>query len=118
MATGGFSRQQPKPAATPHHAAPRGDGHSSRHAVATPASRPEISTAEIFMPEPKAGSNLDERIRQVVRENPEAGTLKIKQMLNSSRYGGFKISWWDVRKRLKDLGLDSKSKRLEYFRSA
>lgn len=121
-APSGFSRPQPQATAAPQHAAaPRNGGPRSRHAVATPAGRSEMPTAEIFtpMPEPKvAGNNLDERIRQVVRENPEAGTLKIKQMLNSSRYGNFKISWWDVRRRLKELSLDSKSKRLEYFRSA
>lgn len=117
----GFNRSQPQTATAHQHTASKNDGPRSRHAVATTTSRPEISTAEIFnpMPEPKAtGNNLDERIRQVVRENPEAGTLKIKQMLNSARYGNFKISWWDVRRRLKELSLDSKSKRLEYFRSA
>ncbi len=116
----GFNRSPVQPAAMPQHTTAKSDGPRSRHPAAAPMNRPEISTAEIFapMPEPKAGANLEERIRQVVRENPEAGTLKIKQMLNSSRYGGFKISWWDVRKRLKDLGLDSKSKRLDYFRSA
>ncbi|MCG3118770.1 MAG: hypothetical protein ALAOOOJD_01035 [bacterium] len=110
---GGFSKPQP---ATPHRQAAKGDGH----AMASPAGRSaDIATTEIFtpMPEPKAAPTLDEKIRQVVRDNPEAGTLKIKQMLNSSRYGSFKISWWDVRRRLKDLGLDSKSKRLDYFRS-
>jgi anti-sigma B factor antagonist len=99
-------------------AAGKGDGH--RQPVFTPGGRSEAVTAETMpLPEMKsAPPNLDEKIRQVVRENPEAGTLKIKQMLNTARYGGFKLSWWDVRRRLKDLNLDSKSKRLEYFRSA
>lgn len=113
MAGGGFSKPQP---AAPHRQTAKGDGH----AMAGPAGRTaDVATTEIFtpMPEPKSASTLDDKIRQVVRENPEAGTLKIKQILNSSRYGGLKISWWDVRRRLKDLGLDSKSKRLDYFRS-
>jgi anti-anti-sigma regulatory factor len=99
-------------------AAGKGDGH--RQPVFTPGGRSEAAIAETMpLPEMKsAPPNLDEKIRQVVRENPEAGTLKIKQMLNTARYGGFKLSWWDVRRRLKDLNLDSKSKRLEYFRSA
>ncbi len=98
-------------------AAGKNDGHQ---AAFSPAGRSEVATAEAMpVPETKsAPPNLDDKIRQVVRENPEAGTLKIKQMLNTSRYGGFKVSWWDVRRRLKDLGLDSKAKRLEYFRSA
>jgi len=110
---GAFNKPQP---ATTHHAASKSDGHG----VANSPGRSEATTAEIFTPmsEPKAAPTLDDKIRQVVRENPEAGTLKIKQMLNSPRYGAFKISWWDVRRRLKDLGLDSKSRRLDYFRSA
>jgi anti-sigma B factor antagonist len=109
--SGAFSKPQP---AAPHRAASRSDGHN----VATPPGRSEITTADVFTPMPQTrAATLDEKIRQVVRENPEAGTLKIKQMLNTSRYGAFKISWWDVRRRLKDLGLDSKAKRLDYFRS-
>jgi len=113
VAGGAFSRSQPAPAH--QHTTMRSDG---RAAIKT-AGRSDIATAEVFTPasEPKGAPNLDDKIRQVVRENPEAGTLKIKQMLNTSRYGGFKISWWDVRRRLKDLGLDSKSRRLDYFRS-
>jgi anti-sigma B factor antagonist len=61
--------------------------------------------------------NLDDKIRQIIRENPDAGTLKIKQMLNTPRYGNVRVGWWDVRRRLKELGLESKSKRLDYFRS-
>jgi anti-sigma B factor antagonist len=98
-------------------AAGKGDVHK---AVFSPGGRSEVATAEAMpvAPTRPAPHNLDDKIRQVVRENPEAGTLKIKQMLNTVRYGGFKVSWWDVRRRLKDLGLDSKAKRLEYFRSA
>jgi anti-sigma B factor antagonist len=111
-AAAAFSRPQP---ATAQHGATKSDGH----AAVRSSGRSEAATAEIYTPpEPKTAPTLDDKIRQVVRENPEAGTLKIKQMLNSPRYGSFKISWWDVRRRLKDLGLDSESKRLDYFRSA
>jgi anti-sigma B factor antagonist len=112
-----FSRPQPaaSTATAPHRVATKNDGQPGVRS----SGRPEAGTADIYTPpEPKSAPTLDDKIRQVVRENPDAGTLKIKQMLNSSRYGGFKISWWDVRRRLKDLGLDSKSKRLDYFRSA
>lgn len=104
-------------AAAGNASAGKSDGHQ---AMFSAGGRSEVATAETMpIPEMKAAPpNLDDKIRQVVRENPEAGTLKIKQMLNTVRYGGFKVSWWDVRRRLKDLGLDSKSKRLEYFRSA
>jgi anti-sigma B factor antagonist len=75
-----------------------------------------VASADVLM-ETKAASGLDDKIRQIIRENPEAGTLKIKQMLSTPRYGGYKIGWWDVRRRLKELGLDSKAKRIDYFRS-
>ncbi len=100
-------------------AAGKSDGHRERPGFSPGGRHEAVATETMPIPDVKpAPPNLDEKIRQVVRENPEAGTLKIKQMLNTSRYGGFKVSWWDVRRRLKDLSLDSKSKRLEYFRSA
>jgi len=113
---GGFHK--PAAGGSTAHAASKPDGRRQQTAHAT-AGRSEAATAEVYTPTPtiKPAPNLDERIRQAIRDNPEAGTLKIKQMLNSPRYGNFKISWWDVRRRLKDLGLDSKSKRLDYFRS-
>jgi anti-sigma B factor antagonist len=108
-----------KAAAAGAPAAGKSDGHRERPSFSPGGRHEAVATETMPIPEVKpAPPNLDEKIRQVVRENPEAGTLKIKQMLNTARYGGFKVSWWDVRRRLKDLGLDSKSKRLEYFRSA
>ncbi|MDZ7291992.1 MAG: STAS domain-containing protein [candidate division KSB1 bacterium] len=93
-------------------------GKNGGQAVYGAMGRQEVATAEVMpMAETRIAPTLDDKIRQIVRENPEAGTLKIKQMLSSPRYGGFKMSWWQVYKRLKDLGLDSKAKRLEYFRS-
>jgi anti-sigma B factor antagonist len=83
-------------------AAGKGDGHRERASFSSGGRTQAVATETMPIPEVKpAPPNLDEKIRQVVRENPEAGTLKIKQMLNTARYG-----------------LDSKSKRLEYFRSA
>jgi anti-sigma B factor antagonist len=112
---GAISGVYSKPSGAPGASGGKGDGRGNSGA----SGRSEAVTAEVMTPpESKTAPNLDDRIRQVIRENPEAGTLKIKQMLNSPRYGNFKISWWDVRRRLKDLGLDSKSKRLEYFRSS
>ena len=54
--------------------------------------------------------------RQIITEQPEAGTFKIKQMLSTPRYGMHRLSWFEVRRRLKDLGLDSKQKRLDFLR--
>jgi anti-sigma B factor antagonist len=102
-----------KPAAVMSQPVGRADGQ-----VLVKVSRSEVLTPEpVAMAETENTANLDEKIRQIIRDNPEAGTLKIKQMLNTPRYGNFKIGWWDVRRRLKELDLDSKTKRIEYFRS-
>jgi anti-sigma B factor antagonist len=104
---GGF--QKPAAAAKP-------SGRTDGQAVLQ-ARRSEGGVAQAgVLTEAQIPSNIDEKIRLIIRENPEAGTLKIKQMLNTQRYGNFKIGWWDVRRRLKELGLDTKAKRVDYFR--
>jgi len=60
--------------------------------------------------------SVDDSIREIITEQPEAGTFKIKQMLATPRYGMHRLSWFEVRRRLKDLGLDSKQKRLDFLR--
>jgi anti-sigma B factor antagonist len=102
-----------KPAAAPPPAG-KSDGQ-----VTLEVGRSEVATAEpMTLTETKAPPSLDDKIRQIIRDNPDAGTLKIKQMLATPRYGNFRIGWWDVRRRLKELGLDSKAKRIDYFRNS
>ncbi|MFQ5822541.1 MAG: STAS domain-containing protein [bacterium] len=59
---------------------------------------------------------IEEKIRQIVIENPEAGTLQIIKTLNSPRFGNIKLGWFEMRKYLKQLNIDSKKKRLAYFK--
>ncbi|KAA3659595.1 MAG: anti-sigma factor antagonist [Calditrichaeota bacterium] len=58
-------------------------------------------------------SSTDYVIRAAT-ENPMAGTLKLKKMLNSSKYGNVRIGYFQLRKVLKQNNLDSKNKRVEY----
>lgn len=79
------------------------------------------TAARSMVAEQQAGTKskskgLDDHIREIVAENPDAGTLKIKQLLGTPRFGSFRLGWWDVRRRLKELGLDSKQKRAEFTR--
>ncbi|MDQ7054441.1 MAG: STAS domain-containing protein [candidate division KSB1 bacterium] len=60
--------------------------------------------------------SIDDKIREVVINNPDAGTLKIKKLLASPQYGNVKIGFFELRRRLKELNLDSKSKRVEFFK--
>ena len=64
----------------------------------------------------KAAQGLDDYIRTIIAENPEAGTFKIKQLLATPRFGNYRMGWFDVRRRLKELGLDSKDKRIAFYK--
>lgn len=64
----------------------------------------------------KTAQTVDDSIRAIVAESPDAGTFKIKQLLATPRFGNFRVSWFDVRRRLKELGLDSKEKRISYYK--
>jgi len=61
--------------------------------------------------------NLEEKIKKIVIENPDFSILKIKKELNTERFGFTKASWFSVWSCLKKLGLDTKRKRIEYFKA-
>lgn len=60
--------------------------------------------------------SVEEKIRKIVIEDPENGSIKIMKKLKSSQYGSVAISWFQVRKFLTQLGLDTKKKRRDYFK--
>lgn len=62
-------------------------------------------------------TSADEKLRQVVVEMPDAGVSKIIKTLNTPRFGNVKLGWFEARKLLKQLNLDSKKKRVQYFKS-
>lgn len=64
----------------------------------------------------KTARTIDDRIRQIVLENPEAGALKIKQILATPRHSNTRLGWFAVRRILKRLNLDSREKRIAYFK--
>ncbi|MBC7186677.1 MAG: STAS domain-containing protein [Calditrichaeota bacterium] len=59
-----------------------------------------------------------EKIKRVVAEFPEAGTAKILKELNTPRFGNVKLGWFQIRKYLKQLDLDSKKKRQDFARQS
>jgi anti-sigma B factor antagonist len=61
--------------------------------------------------------SVEEKVKKIVAINPEAGTTRIARTLNSPLYGNIKIGWFALRKLLKQLELDSKSKRKEHAKS-
>ncbi len=61
-------------------------------------------------------TSVQDKIRRIVLENPEVGSIKIMKELNTSRYGNVKLSWFQVRRLLKQMGLDSRKRRVEFFK--
>lgn len=49
-------------------------------------------------------------------ENPMAGTLKLKKLLKSPKYGNVRIGYFQLRKLLRQNNLDSKDKRVDYVK--
>jgi len=58
--------------------------------------------------------SLTEKIKLVIKKNPEYGAFKIKKELNSVNYGFIKVSWFMVKHELKRLGLNNRSKRYAF----
>ena len=79
------------------------------------ATRPAVAEQNAGV-KTKAAQSLDDHIRAIVTENPDAGTFKIKQLLATQRFGNFRLGWFDVRRRLKEMGLDSKQKRIDFYK--
>ena len=65
----------------------------------------EIMPAELSLPD---------KIKLIVKKNPEYGAFQIKKELNSVNYGFMLIGWFAVKGELKKHGLTSKTKRYAY----
>lgn len=61
---------------------------------------------------------IEDKVKKIVAGNPEAGSGQIAKMLNSPAYGKVKVGWFGLRRILKNIGLDSKSKRIEFSKNA
>lgn len=60
--------------------------------------------------------SVEEKIKQLVIENPDNGSIKIMKELNTPKYGNVKLSWFQVMRLLKKLDLNSKKKRMDFFK--
>ncbi len=61
--------------------------------------------------------SVEEKIKQLVIENPENGSIKIMKELNTEKYGNVKLSWFQIMSYLRKMDLSSKKKRVEYFKN-
>ena len=57
---------------------------------------------------------LDEKIEDIIKNNPAIGAGKIKNLLGTADYGYEKVGWFKVRGILKQKGLNSKEKRFKF----
>ncbi len=60
---------------------------------------------------------VEEKIKQLIIENPENGSISIMRELNTTKYGNVKLGWFQVKKYLKKMRLNSKKKRVEFFKT-
>ena len=85
----------------------------------TPQDSAAVSTGAETQAHPSVqpdDDSLDDKIKEIVAKNPDAGTGQIARMLNSAEYGNIKMGRLKVRKRLKKMGLNSKSGRYKHSR--
>ncbi|NOZ60124.1 MAG: STAS domain-containing protein [Calditrichaeota bacterium] len=62
--------------------------------------------------------SVEEKIKQLVMENPDNGSIKIMKELNTPKYENVKLSWFQVVRLLKKLDLNSKKKRVAFFKKS
>ncbi|MEE4312044.1 MAG: STAS domain-containing protein [candidate division KSB1 bacterium] len=60
--------------------------------------------------------SVDDKIRKLVMENPEISSITMFQRLKSARFGNQKIGYFQLLKVLKKMNLNSKKKRVEFFK--
>jgi anti-anti-sigma factor len=84
------------------------DGESSRLKSRPAFTKPKID--EHALP-------FAEKIKAIVIGNPTLGAWKIRQELNTARFGFTKASWWRVYQTLRALNLTTKEQRYRFYRS-
>jgi len=65
-----------------------------------------------------ANLSLEDKIKEIVKEDPGLGAYGIKKQLNTEKYGFTKVGWFKVRSILAKLDLNSKSKRYQFAMSS
>ena len=102
------SAQGAAPQAQPQQAAPR-----EPQQAAQPQIPRQAPAAAAEAPDPRRMST-EEKIRQIVANNPDLGAFKINKRLNSPEYGYTKVGWFGVRSLLNKLGLSSRKSRRDF----
>ncbi len=97
---------QPKPSAAQAQPTPA----QQTSTQSAPAEKPAQATEEVN----PANLSLEEKIKIIVKENPNFGAYRIKKELNTPKFGYTKVGWFKVRSELARLNLNSKSRRFQF----
>ena len=60
---------------------------------------------------------VSEKIKLIIIDNPTLGLFKIRHALNTERFGFVDMPWWKLYQLLQKLNLDTREKRLRFYRS-
>ncbi len=76
---------------------------------AAPQAAPMTTTERVA-----ESTTVQDMVKKIVKTMPHAGTGQIAKALRTPQYGNHKLGWFAMRRMLKDLGLESKSKRMTF----
>ena len=78
---------------------------------------PVADTVALDQPEnDQHAGTLEEKIRQIIKTNPDISTGQLAKILNTPEYGNVRVGWFGLRKILKNMGLRSKKNRYDLAR--
>ncbi len=94
---------------------PETAGTRTSETVAAPtASEPAPAQSVTSEPPTVRDLPLEDKIRYIIAQHPDWGALRIYWRLKDPVYGNEKASWFQIRRMLKEMGLDTKKKRQEF----
>jgi anti-sigma B factor antagonist len=112
---------------------PKAEQEQEPVAAQSPASQPQqpaqpeaavaaetapAATAEDVTEIMPAELSLTDKVKLIVKKNPEYGAYQIKKELNSVNYGFMRVGWFTVKGELKNNDLNSKAKRYAFATNA
>ena len=110
-----FPQPEPEPQAAQPQAQPQAQAQAAPQAATAvdTAPQPAAVTDDVTEIRP-AELSLTDKIKLIVKKNPEYGAYQIKKELNSVNYGFMKIGWFAVKGELKKHDLNSRTKRYSF----
>jgi anti-sigma B factor antagonist len=111
-----FPKAEPEPEPEPFQSQPQQQETAAQQQPAQSVDTMEqtAKTSEDKTEIMPAQLSLSEKIKLIIKKNPEYGAFQIKKELNSVNYGFMRIGWFAVKSELKKLGFNSKTKRYDF----